>query len=72
MSKIMCWRPGGIPDICHKHQEKISCVEKFVHMIDCHVEKFLHVENICFVAIYAVLSQILFCRNLRAFMWRKI
>ena len=28
--------------------------------------------KICFVSIYAVLSQNLFCRDLRAFAWRKI
>ena len=28
--------------------------------------------EICFVAIYAVLAQNLFCRDLRAFVWRKI
>ena len=29
-------------------------------------------REICFVAIYAALAQNLFCRNLRAFVWRKI
>ena len=29
-------------------------------------------REICFVAIYAVLAQNLFCRDLRAFVWRKI
>ena len=29
-------------------------------------------RKICFVAIYAVLAQNLFCRDLRAFVWRKI
>ena len=53
----------------------------------CHVETFLHMINvetiflslfmlicreICFVAIYAVLAQNLFCRDLRTFVWRKI
>ena len=28
--------------------------------------------KICFVAIYAVLSRNLFCRDLRAFVWRKV
>ena len=28
--------------------------------------------EICFVAIYAVLAQNLFCRDLRTFVWRKI
>ena len=28
--------------------------------------------KICFVAIYAVLSRNLFCRDLRPFVWRKI
>ena len=52
----------------------------------CHVETFLHMMNvetiflslfmlicreICFVAIYAVLAQNLFCRDLRTFVWRK-
>ena len=53
----------------------------------CHVETFLHMINvetiflslfmlicrkICFAAIYAVLAQNLFCRDLRTFVWRKI
>ena len=29
-------------------------------------------REICFVAIYAVLAQNLFCRDLRTFVWRKI
>ena len=59
---------------------KIGHVKKFLHMIN--VENFLHMRNveknfkkncrkICSVAIYAVLSQNLFCCNLRIFAWRK-
>ena len=48
----------------------------------CHVETFLHMINvslfmlfcrkICFVAIYAILAQNLICRDLHAFVWRKV
>ena len=63
----------------------MSCGEMWSKI--CHVETFLHMINvetiflslfmlicreICFVAIYAVLAQNLFCRDLRTFVWRKI
>ena len=63
--------------------ERLSCGEVFPH-----VEKFVHKRNvetnlffsqfmlfcwqISFAAIYAVLSRNLFCRDLRAFVWRKV
>ena len=62
------------------NKEKImSCGEMWSKI--CHVETFLHVINVeiylfrhnlcCFVAIYTVLKRNLFCRDLRAFVWRK-
>ena len=58
-------------------------VEKFLHMTDFFTQAMLQNYislsqltlfccKICFVAIYVVLSRNLFCRKLRAFVWRKI
>ena len=59
--------------LCGEMWRNLSCGEMFPH------DRLLHMNQltffcckISFVAIYDVLSRNLFCRDLRAFVWRKI
>ena len=59
--------------LCREMWRNLSCGEMFP------LDRLLHMNKltffcckICFVAVYAVLSRNLFCRDLRAFVWRKV
>ena len=59
--------------LCGEMWGNLSCGEVFPHDRLLHMNKLtFFCCKICFVAIYAVLSRNLFCRDLRAFVWRKI
>ena len=56
-----------------RHLEKcgeICLVEIFIHMRNVDTDQFC--RKICFVTIYAYLTQNMFCRDSRAFAWRKV
>ena len=62
---------------CGEMWSKICHVETFFHKINVEKNNFLLLFmlfflEICFVSIYAVLPRNIFCRDLRAFVWRKI
>ena len=59
--------------LCGEMWRNLSCGEMFPHDRLLHMNKLTFFScKICFVTIYAVLSQNLFCRDLRAFVWRKV
>ena len=61
------WRSVESNVSCGEYSSHEKCGDKSV------LSQFmLFFRKICFVAIYAVLSRNLFCRNLRAFAYRKI